>query len=123
MEPRTLGVIILGQAGGRTIEEASSMLDATVPPIAGQPASRVASGLAGGIIMVAPVFMKNINPDLQVALAVAGSHALTDAVADGVKEAMMGSGMGVPAAAAPGAGMGVGMGMQPMQVINGSLVD
>ena len=124
MEPKTIGIIFIGQTGGRAIEEVTSMLDASIEPVAGQPASRIASGMLGGATMVLPVFMKNMNPELQLALGVAGSHALVDAVADGVKEAMMGLGMGM--GAAPGGDIPPGMGMKGMpgmQVINGSLVD
>ena len=120
-----MGVIFLGQAGGRVIEEVSSMLDASFEPVAGQPVSRIASGLIGAVSMVTPMIMKNMNADLQVALAVAGSHALTDAVGDGVKDAMLGLSMegGVGAGIPPGMGMPGMQRMQGMQVINGSLVD
>lgn len=133
MEGRTIGIIFAGQLVGRGVEETTSMIDASVAPIAGQPASRILNVVIGGGAMIAPMVMKTMNPDLQVGMAIAGSHALVDAVADGVKDAL---GMGMPLGAtrlgaagmaAPSGGRGMTqrqpLGMGPGEAIPMGLVD
>jgi len=134
MEGRTIGIILAGQLVGRGVEETTSMIDASVAPIAGQPVSRILNVVIGGGVMVAPLMMRGMNPDLQVGMAIAGSHALVDAVADGVKDALgmgmtYGARLGAAGMASPGGSMGIGMiqrqplGMAPGGAIPMGMVD